>query len=48
VTVLSASEHVDVPLLASDITNLMQRLQALELNGNTSIDALQAAMTEQG
>jgi hypothetical protein len=48
VTVLSASEHVDVPPRASDITNLMQRLQALELNSNTLIDALQAAMTEQG
>lgn len=48
VTVLSKSEHVDVPPLAKDITNLMQRLQVLELNGNTLIDALKAAMDEQG
>jgi hypothetical protein len=48
ITVLSASEHVDVPPIASDITNLMQKLQALELNGNTSIDALKATMHEQG
>jgi hypothetical protein len=37
-----------VPPLAKDITNLMQKLQVLELNGNTSIDALEATMNEQG
>lgn len=48
VTVLSKSEHVDTPPIAMDITNLMQKLQALELNGNTSIDALKDTMDEQG
>jgi hypothetical protein len=38
-TVLSKSEHVTVPPIAADTTNLMQKVQALELNGNTSIDA---------
>jgi hypothetical protein len=34
--------------IALDITNLIQKLQALERNNNTSIDALKATMQEQG
>jgi hypothetical protein len=48
VTVLLKSEHVDVPPLAKDITNLIQQLQVLELNSNTSIDTLKAVMDKQG
>jgi hypothetical protein len=48
VAIMSTSEHVDIPPIAMDITNLMQKIQALELNGNTSIDALLATMDEQG
>jgi len=48
ISILSASEYVDVPLIASDITNLIQKLQALELNSNTSIDALKVTMHKQG
>lgn len=35
-------------LIVSDITNLIQKLQALELNSNTSINALKATMHKQG
>jgi hypothetical protein len=48
VTVLSKSKHVTIPPIAKDIANLMQKLQALELNGNTSIDALKATIDKQG
>jgi hypothetical protein len=45
---MSALEHINIPLIAIDITNLMQKLQALKLNGNTSIDALKATIDKQG
>jgi hypothetical protein len=48
VAVMSTLEHVDIPPIAMDITNLIQKIQALELNGNTSIDALLATMDKQG
>jgi hypothetical protein len=45
---LLTSEHVDVLPIALDITNLIQKLQALKLNSNTSINALKATIQEQG
>jgi len=38
VSTLSAT--LDIPPLARDISNLMQKIQTLELNSNTLIDAL--------
>jgi hypothetical protein len=46
VTILS--QTTDVPPIAQDIINLAQKLQVIELNGNTSIDALNETMDAQG
>jgi hypothetical protein len=37
-----------VPPIAQDILYLVQKLQTIELNGNTSIDALDETMDAQG
>jgi hypothetical protein len=42
------SQTLEVPPIAQDIINLAQKLQAIELNGNTSIDALNETMDAQG
>jgi len=48
ITALSKSEHVNTLLMAIDITNLIQKLQALELNSNTLINALKETIDKQG
>jgi hypothetical protein len=46
VSALSAT--LDIPPLAQDISNLIQKIQKLELNGNTPIDALLNTLDQQG
>jgi hypothetical protein len=44
--VMALSKTLDVPPSWQDISNLIKRTQNIELNSNTSIDALKLALDE--